>query len=256
VSCAQRYEVYTAQMTSEKKIAANRLNAKRSTGPRTSWGKSRASGNAWRHGWAVAKTVPSAASADVERMAKAICGDHASPALYEQAVIIAESEMVLLKLRAARVAAIRRHGIVGPQLERRNPDSRFPAELMLAMEALVRGEVRPAIQLLNRQTRVLRAAVARVTNANAKIGAKGYDRADHEESSPPPPSCANPFLQRSDEDQPAMQMRDEVDAFQQALPELISLERYERRALSRRKRAIRMFQAIATFAAFSRKPVA
>jgi hypothetical protein len=80
-------------MISEKKILANRLNAKKSTGPRTSRGKSRASGNAWRHGWAVAKPVPPTVSADVERIAKAICGDHASPALYEQAVIIAECEI-------------------------------------------------------------------------------------------------------------------------------------------------------------------
>jgi hypothetical protein len=98
-------------MISEKKIAANRLNAKRSTGPRTSGGKSRASGNAWRHGWAVAKSGYSTVPADVERMAKAICGDHASPALYEQVVIIAECEIVLLNLRAARVAAIKRNSI-------------------------------------------------------------------------------------------------------------------------------------------------
>ena len=45
-------------------------------------------------------------------------------------------------------------------------------------------------------------------------------------------------------------MRNEVDAFQHALPELVSLERYERRTLSRRKRAIRMFEAISIVAAF------
>src|SRR6266550_487903 len=98
-------------MASEKKIAANRLNAKRSAGPRTSRGKSRASGNAWRHGWAVAKSRHSTVSADVEGMAKAICGEYATPALYEQAVIIAECEILLLNLRAARVAAIKRHSI-------------------------------------------------------------------------------------------------------------------------------------------------
>jgi hypothetical protein len=47
-----------------------------------------------------------------------------------------------------------------------------------------------------------------------------------------------------------MQMRDEIDAFQHALPEVVSLERYERRALSRRKRAIRMFHAISIVAPF------
>src|SRR5262249_28078111 len=107
-------------MTSEKKIAANRLNAKRSTGPRTSRGKSPASGNPWRHGCAAAKSVPSTAQADVEQMAQAICGDHGSPALYEQAVIIAECEIALLKLRAARIAIIERHRIIEQKPERAN----------------------------------------------------------------------------------------------------------------------------------------
>ena|SRR5262245_30683402 len=109
-------------MTSERKIAANRLNARKSTGPRTARGKSRASGNAWRHGWSVAKIGHSAVSADVERMAKAICGEHATPALYEQAVIIAECEIVLLNLRGAGVAAIER-SIAGRKLERPNQRS-------------------------------------------------------------------------------------------------------------------------------------
>jgi len=37
-------------MTSEKQVAANRENAKKSTGPRTAEGKARASGNAIKHG--------------------------------------------------------------------------------------------------------------------------------------------------------------------------------------------------------------
>ncbi|WP_439393043.1 hypothetical protein ACRQ5Q_27620 [Bradyrhizobium sp. PMVTL-01] len=40
-------------MTTERQIAANRRNAHRSTGPKTSAGKRRASGNAYRHGLSV-----------------------------------------------------------------------------------------------------------------------------------------------------------------------------------------------------------
>jgi hypothetical protein len=235
-------------MTSQKKILANRLNAKRSTGPRTSQGKSRASSNAWRHGWAVGKTIAFAMSADVERMAKAICGDHASPALYEQAVTIAECEMVLLKLRAARVAAIRRHGIVGRELERRNRDPCFINELTFAMEALVGGELRPAIKLLNRQARALRAAVAQCKVGTTKIDPEGSSQAASLQSSLR--LTTGRVRQQAGEVDPGPQPREEADALVYALPELVSLERYERRAMSRRRRAIRMFEAISTVAAF------
>jgi hypothetical protein len=40
----------------------------------------------------------------------------------------------------------------------------------------------------------------------------------------------------------------ELDYFVRALPELLALERYERRAVSRRKRAIQMFNALQTMA--------
>jgi hypothetical protein len=113
-------------MTSEKKIVANRLNAKRSTGPRTSRGKSRARSNAWRHGWAAGKSVPFTISVDVERMAQALCGEHTSSALHEQAVIIAECEIALLKLRAARIAIIAHHRVFGrrPERQQANKDER------------------------------------------------------------------------------------------------------------------------------------
>jgi hypothetical protein len=236
-------------MFSEKKIAANRLNAKKSTGPRTSRGKSRTSRNAWRHGWAVVKTGRSAVSANVECMAKAICGDHASPALYEQAVIIAECETVLLNLRAARVAVIKRNSIIGRELERPNqrPCSSSD-ELTLAFEALAGGDFRPTIRLLRSQARVLRALVARA-NSKGKIDVKESNRADLE-ALRLAPSCPDSAIRSSDEGQPPSQARDELDAFQRALPELVSLERYERRTLSRRKRAIRMFSAISTVASF------
>jgi hypothetical protein len=183
-------------------------------------------------------------------MAKAICGEHACPALYEQTVIIVECEIVLLNIRAARVAAIKRHSIVGQKLERPNQLPGFSAnEFTFAFEALLGGELRPVIRLIKRQTRTLRAV--RMANADAKVGAKQSDRADRKESSPPSATCSHVSTQRSDEGQRATQVRDELDAFQHALPELVSLERYERRAVSRRKQAIRMFEAISILSSFS-----
>ena len=44
-------------MSSEKQIAANRANARRSTGPNTSSGKARSRMNAWKHGLRAEKVV-------------------------------------------------------------------------------------------------------------------------------------------------------------------------------------------------------
>lgn len=214
-------------MTSETKIASNRTNAKKNTGPKTARGKSRASHNAWRHGWAVAQKGDSTVSADVKRMATAICGGNATTALYQHAVIIAECEILLIKLRAARVAAIQRNRIIGPMPEPTNQLLGVPAveELRAALEAL--GEPSAAIRSLIRDLCDVFAAATKSIDANIdpkKSHQRGGKRA--------PPS------------------QDEVGAFRRALPELVSFDRYERRAMSRRRRAIWMFDAISVAAPF------
>jgi len=52
------------------------------------------------------------------------------------------------------------------------------------------------------------------------------------------------------EDQQVPPAQDQVAAFQRALPELVSLDHSERRAMSRRNRAIRMIDAISVAAPF------
>ena len=95
-------------MTSETKRAANRRDAVRSTGPRSAAGKKRASQNALRHGLAISLRHDAATRAEIERMAKLICGDGASRLKHELALVIAESEIVLQRARMARVAIIER----------------------------------------------------------------------------------------------------------------------------------------------------
>ena len=185
-------------------------------------------------------------SARVERMAKAICGDHATAALYEQALIIAECEIVLLNLRAARVAAIQRNSIIGSEPERSNqiPGCPTPEEWSLALEELARGRPQPATKLFTRAAHAVLAHQAE--RAEAEVNNTG--QADSEQSSPLPTTSLNAAAQRSSEGRRPPPMRDDVDAFQRALPELVKMDRYERRAMSRRKRAIRMFEAISMFA--------
>jgi hypothetical protein len=106
-------------MTSDKKMAANRINAKKSTGPTSLRGKLQSSRNARRHGLAAAMNPEPTVSTDVKRMANAICGnEHADPDLYDLSVTIARWQLVLLKVRAARVVAIERQCMTHSKVDR------------------------------------------------------------------------------------------------------------------------------------------
>src|SRR5262245_53399162 len=80
-------------MASDRKIAANRRNSRRSSGPRTVAVKLTVSRNALRHGLAAATLRDAGIAAEVDRLATAIGGEHADAAQREQALIIAESEL-------------------------------------------------------------------------------------------------------------------------------------------------------------------
>ena len=168
-------------MTSERQITANRINAKKSTGPKTSLGKSRASANSARHGLGGANFGDNGL-AEVERLAKAICNGESDPFRYEQALIIAKSQILLARIRAARITAIER-----------------TRDLPSAIEG--------------------QPLISKVLSNHASEASDSADR-------------------------PPGEVLDEVKCFILSLPELLSLERYERRALSPRKRAIRRFDAL------------
>jgi hypothetical protein len=72
-------------------------------GPRTAHGKKRIRRNALRHGLAAVIVDAPGVPAEIDRLALAICGADAGPAQREQALVIAECELILLRARAARV---------------------------------------------------------------------------------------------------------------------------------------------------------
>ena len=96
-------------MSSQAKIAANRANGRKSRGPRTAAGKSKASRNALRHGLAAISRKNPEIFAEIEPVARAICNGATDPLLFEQALIIAENGFVLRCVQAERIAAIERH---------------------------------------------------------------------------------------------------------------------------------------------------
>jgi hypothetical protein len=92
-------------MASEKQIAANRRNARNSTGPKTIAGKKRASLNALRHGLASQGLRPIEAER-VEQLARQIAGDFESRTVLEFARSVAAAELELAQIRQVQADLI------------------------------------------------------------------------------------------------------------------------------------------------------
>ena len=133
-------------MTSQRKIAANRSNSRRSSGPRTAEGKRKASGNSRKHGWAamLAQRLP-AASPEIEQLAEALCGDAQHAVVLAQARIVATNELMR---RAMQLQKIRRIETFLAQVDE-------PGALELASPEIDRLE-RYEARMWTRQRRAMR----------------------------------------------------------------------------------------------------
>lgn len=94
-------------MASERQAAANRENARRSTGPRSADGKKRAGQNAVRHGLFSLATRVSALE-EIEALARAFAGDGADEIALEHARSAAEASIEVNRARRVRLALIER----------------------------------------------------------------------------------------------------------------------------------------------------
>jgi hypothetical protein len=72
-------------MASERQIAANRRNARKSTRPRSGVGKNRSSRNAYRHDLTFGITSTAALAKLLDKLARKIAGDTEDPILLERA---------------------------------------------------------------------------------------------------------------------------------------------------------------------------
>jgi hypothetical protein len=179
-------------MVSLRKLQANRLNARASTGPRSEVGKLRSARNARRHGLSVPVWSDPELSADAKILALEIAGLDAAPELRRLAQVIAESQIDLKRVRQARHYAIA---------------SGFDDPLLLPISALgAWGQVRALI------------LIDRLNNAHLPIPWKLKHLIDKPEG--------------------AKKLALVITI---AARTLTTLERYERRALSRRNGAIRAF---------------
>jgi hypothetical protein len=93
-------------MATERQIAANRANAKRSTGPKTSSGRYVSSRNAVRHGLSSAKQPQPSVPIDIDDLAEALARPGAEDAELVNARQIARAHLDLQRVRAVRVGLL------------------------------------------------------------------------------------------------------------------------------------------------------
>jgi hypothetical protein len=89
-------------LTSDRKIRANRANARASTGPKTADGRARAARNALRHALSLPVCSNPALSEEVETLVREIAGAAANAETQDLARQVAEAQIDLRRVRYAR----------------------------------------------------------------------------------------------------------------------------------------------------------
>jgi hypothetical protein len=190
-------------VTSARKIRANRANARASSGPMTAAGKAQSAQNAFRHGFNVPIWRDPDLASDVEALAQRIVGKSTDPNVLEPARRVAEAQIDLCRVRSHRNRLIERAmADLEFQTEAAEPAPFEPA----AVRVSARGPSSDGrIQIIEATVSALVAQIAKNLAA----------------------------LDRS--------MRPEEPSLAKLTREIAALDRYERRALSQRKFAIREF---------------
>jgi hypothetical protein len=194
-------------MASERQIAANRLNARKSTGPLSRAGKRRASWNAYRHGLASSSRPDAATARKLDQLARQIVGDTNSEIILEPARSAAEAELDLARARRVGVALINR--------------------------VFVDGTIDPIADQFAKEDAKLQRMRAELRNFRAEV------RHFKARLPGPAPQSPVPDFIDSAESMPTQQPERTAEAVRRALPELVKLNRYQVRAASRRNRAIK-----------------
>jgi hypothetical protein len=123
-------------MTSGRKTVSNRLNAKKSTGPRSASGRLQSSRNAFRHGLAVDIASLHEFQEDIDQLAIAIKQDRAAEISDASARDAAEAELDLLRIRRVRAMFLQ------VRIEEGADPSIDPNELDKRLDSLERYERR------------------------------------------------------------------------------------------------------------------
>jgi hypothetical protein len=105
-------------LTSDRRIKANRANARASTGPKTAQGRARAVRNALRHGLSLPIYSDPALSDEVDALVREIAGIDPNDEVQEHARRVAEAQIDLRRVRNARHQLLS-HALSNPYYESR-----------------------------------------------------------------------------------------------------------------------------------------
>src|SRR4051812_31014537 len=89
-------------MATEKQIAANRANAKKSTGPKTAAGRLKSSRNALRHGLSLPLWIDIATLQQADAIVRLLTPDQTDEKKLTAASEVAQAQVDLLRIRAVR----------------------------------------------------------------------------------------------------------------------------------------------------------
>jgi hypothetical protein len=122
-------------LSSDRKIKANRANARASTGPKTAQGRARASRNAFRHGLSLPICYDAALLEEVETLARELAGTNTNAKIQEVGRRVAEAQVDLRRVRYARHQAL-----TTPWTARQYNARAYVRMNIKAMKKLLRGK--------------------------------------------------------------------------------------------------------------------
>lgn len=227
-------------MTSKRKIAANRRNSRNSRGPASAAGKTIASRNSLRHGLTAVIHRSDEPSAEINRIAKALCGNDEDPTLIKAALKVGEDETALRAVRQQKLAAVDRLRDITAIALAKGDNSLVLGQARFIQFWLVSRELDALVPKLMEKYRDQMRPRQSTETEEPTIGMMPIRLKallEPEDASTEQEFTANLAKVEFEE-------RDEHEALTEALSDLVKLDRYERQTLSRRMRALHAFMNI------------